>query len=426
MSRRRHPGGFVVATALAVVALAAAIPGAGASARSDQTTITMLVNTLDQPAYVVLIANFERVYPNITVNATYIPGTTLNQLEPTELGAGNGPDLVWTGPGCSGTISVCVLAKAGELAPMLKVPWAKRSLPLVTSLNKYGGALLGFEPGTTFAGMFTNDTLFRKLGLKIPQTFSQLLTVCQKAKAAGVYALYLPGTAQSTMQLFVEGLAIPYVYGPDKHWAAEQKAGTVTFDGSAGWHRALQEFIDMSNAGCFEPGMPGTTQANELFFTGQALMNPGLSSLKGQIDMANPQFSYSFHPFPAGSTPNATQTFVHLSGELGINAHSSAAAQAAAQTFVNFIARPKQNALYAQVRGGLTQYEFLHGQLPSFMSSFTPVLQHGQYVMDPSVVWPNPNVGTVMSQDEIGLITGQTTIDGMLSAMDAAWKQGPS
>jgi hypothetical protein len=31
-----------------------------------------------------------------------------------------------------------------------------------------------------------------------------------------------------------------------------------------------------------------------------------------------------------------------------------------------------------------------------------------------------------LNQDGLGLITGQTTIDGVLNAMDAAWKQGPS
>ena len=169
--------------------------------------------------------------------------------------------------------------------------------------------------------------------------------------------------------MFVEDLAIPYVYGPDKHWAAEQKAGTVSFEGSAGWHRALQEFVDMSNAGCFEPGMTGTAAGSgpTLFSAGQGLMDPGTSSLKGLIDAADPQFAYSFHPFPGGSAPNATQVFVTLSDNLSINAHSSAAAQAAAQTFVNFVARPKQNALYAQIRGSLTQYQFLHEELPSFM-----------------------------------------------------------
>lgn len=423
MSWRRHPFGFVMATAFAFVTLA--FPGAAGSAQGDQITITLLSSNLNQAAYQVLIANFERVYPNITVDGTYLLNSTIAQLEPTELASGNAPDLLVSVPGCGSTDSICVLAKAGELAPMLTVPWAKRSLPLVTSLNKYGRGLFGFEPSLTFEGMFTNDTQFQKLGLKVPQTFSQLLDVCQKAKADGTFAVFLPGLNTQTVQQFVEDLAIPYVYGPDKHWAAEQRAGKVSFDGSAGWHRALQEFVDMSNAGCFEPGMTGTAAAGQ-FPAGQGLMDPGTASLKGLIDAANPQFSYSFHPFPGRSTSNAAQVFVTLSDDLSINAHSSAAAQAAAQTFVNFVARPKQNALYSQIRGSLTQYQFLHQQLPEDMPTLAPVVQHGQYVINPALSWWNANVQLVMQQDAIGLITGQTTIDGMLSAMDAAWRQGPT
>jgi raffinose/stachyose/melibiose transport system substrate-binding protein len=425
MSRRRHPFGFAVATALVVVAVFANFPGSAVSAQGDQITITLLSSNLNQIAYQVLIANFERVYPNIRVDGTYLLNGTIAQLQPTELASGNAPVLLVSVPGCGSTDSICELAKAGELAPMLNVPWAKRSLPLVTSLNKSGRGLYGFEPSVTFEGMFTNDSLFQKLGLKVPQTFSQLLDVCQKAKADGTFAVFLPGLNPPTVQLFVEDLAVPYVYGPDKHWAAEQRAGTVTFDGTAGWHRALQEFVDMSNAGCFEPGMPGTAAAAQ-FPAGQGLMDPGTASLKGLIDAANPQFSYSFHPFPGGSLPDATQVFVTLSDNLSINAHSSAGEQAAAQTFVNFVARPKQNALYSQIRGSLTQYQFLHDELPSFMPTMSPVVEHGQYVLNPALSWWNPNVALVMQQDAIGLITGQTTIDGMLTAMDVAWKQGPS
>ncbi len=424
----KHPRGIVVATVLALVALVAAFPGAAGSAQVDQITITLLSSNVNQIAYQVLIANFERVYPNITVEGTYLNNTTIAQLEPTELAAGNAPDLLVSVPGCNSTDAICELAKAGELAPMLKVPWAKRSLPLVTSLNKYGRGLYGFEPNVTFIGMFTNDTLFQKLGLNVPQTFSQLLDVCQKAKADGTFAVFLPGLNAANLQLFVEDLAIPYVYGPDKHWAAEQKAGTVSFEGSAGWHRALQEFVDMSNSGCFEPGVAGTAAGSgpSLFSGGQGLMDPGTSSLKGLLDATDPQFAYSFHPFPGGSAPNATQVYVTLSDNLSINAHSSAAAQAAAQTFVNFVARPKQNALYAEIRGSVTQYQFLHKELPSFMPTLAPVVQHGEYVLNPALSWWNPNIALVMEQDAIGLITGQTTIDGMLTAMDAAWKQGPA
>ena len=49
-----------------------------------------------QPAFDVLVPNFERVYPNITVNITYAPSTTVrDQLEDDRASHGRGqrPDL---------------------------------------------------------------------------------------------------------------------------------------------------------------------------------------------------------------------------------------------------------------------------------------------------------------------------------------------
>jgi hypothetical protein len=46
--------------------------------------------------------------------------------------------------------------------------------------------------------------------------------------------------------------------------------------------------------------------------------------------------------------------------------------------------------------------------------------------MSPLQTWWNPNVGLALEQDGVGLLTGQSTVDGILAAMDAAWQQGPS
>jgi hypothetical protein len=60
------------------------------------------------------------------------------------------------------------------------------------------------------------------------------------------------------------------------------------------------------------------------------------------------------------------------------------------------------------------------------MSSFAPAIASGKYAIDPSVTWWNGDVMNALLQDQIGLVTGQVTIDGLLNAMDAAWKEGPS
>jgi raffinose/stachyose/melibiose transport system substrate-binding protein len=405
--------------------------GVGASearpARSGQVTISMLATYLYKPGYDVLVPNFERVYPNITVNMTYATPADISQLMATELEAGNAPDLYETSPGCGALRSVCVLARSGYLAPMRNKAWVRWTLPLVTSLDKYGQGLFAFSPTGSPQGVFTNDALFVRLGLKMPQTFSQMLDLCQKAKAIGTTAVIFQGASGASVGSLIEDLAVATVYGKNRRWTTELKAGKVSFDGSPGWHQALQEFIDMSDSGCFQPGAAGTSTASAetAFANGQGMMLVGESIFKGTIDAANPQFAYSFHPFPGGSEPSQTSTFLKFGTGLSINAHSSAQNQAAAQTFLDFIARPKQNALYAETVGGLTQYEFLKGQIPPFMSSFATVFKDHEYVVAPDESWWNGNVGLALSQDGIGLLTGQLTIDDVLNAMDAAWRQGP-
>ncbi len=387
----------------------------------------MLGFTTAQPAWQVLIPNFERVYPNITINATYQQSSTAGGVELIELAAGNAPDLLTLFPGCLSPDSICGPARNGYLAPLVNVPWAKRSLPSLTSLSKYGKGLYVFEPQISPYGVFTNNALFAKLGLKVPQTFAQLLDVCRKAKAAGIPALIQDGASSDTGAL-IRNLATSTVWAQDKHWTAQLKAGTVTFSGTPGWRQAFQEFADMNSAGCFQPGVSGTSLGSQEaeFAEGQGLMMWQYSGVKGVIDSLDPQFAYSFVPAPFGASVNQTATFLHISSGLSINAHSSPQSQAAALLFINFVARPKQNALFTQITGGLTQYEFLKGQVPSFMSSFAPVFAQNRYITDPFAALGNGVVGLTEFQQGQGLLTGQTTVDGAVNAMDAAWKQGPS
>ena len=202
----------------------------------------------------------------------------------------------------------------------------------------------------------------------------------------------------------------------------------TSFDGTAGWHAALQELVDMKNAGCLGPASAGTSAiaADAEFAQGQALMYFNASSHKGTIDAGDTQFTYSEHPFPAGSKPGRSVASTGSTLELAVNARVSVQNQAAAQQFVDFVARPKQDALFARLLGNVTQYQFLHGQLPANLAGFAPALAAHEYALNPELTWWNPGVAMALNQDGVGLITGQTSIDDVLNAMDAAWKQGPS
>jgi raffinose/stachyose/melibiose transport system substrate-binding protein len=264
--------------------------------------------------------------------------------------------------------------------------------------------------------------------LKIPQTYSQLLDVCKKAKAAGTAPVIFAGGSKSAVTFLIEGLAVPLVYGKNNQWTAKLKAGKVTFRGSSGWRQAMQRFIDMNDAGCFPPGVTGLASgpaASTLFAHGQSLMLVTTSNAEGGIATAEPDFSYSFHPLPSGSSPTETTTFISLLQAVSVNAHASSRNRAAAQTFVDFMARPAQNALFTQLTGGLSQYQIKKRQVPGFMASMAPVFAKQRYITNPYASWWNPGVLGAMQDNQIGLITGQRSIDDVLKAMDVAWKKGP-
>jgi raffinose/stachyose/melibiose transport system substrate-binding protein len=422
-------GATILLAGAAIAALTIAVGRGDAQPASSggELTITMLVPNQAKPALDLLIQRFELVYPNMRVEPTYAGGGQIYQLETTELAAGNAPDVLGTQAGCGQPNSICVLAKAGYLAPMIKKPWVKRSLRLVIASDKYGKGLFAYSPAISLYGVYTNDELFRRLGLKIPRTFPQLLDVCRKAKAAGTVAFLLPGATTAAMGGLVAGMSVATVYGKDPHWGAKLRAGAVTFDGSPGWHQALQRLVDMNGAGCFQPGASGTTMASMItqFAQGQGLMIQGTSANKGVIDAANPKFSFSHRVLPVGATASETTTYLFIGGGFSVNAHSSRQSQQGAQTFVDFIARTAQTKLYAEATGGLTQDQFARNRLPKYASSFSPMIAQQKYVPAPIYSWGNANVGLALEQNAIGVITGQRSIDDVLKAMDAAWRQGP-
>jgi raffinose/stachyose/melibiose transport system substrate-binding protein len=409
-----------------VLVLGAGAAGAAPTQRRDTTTVKVLWNGVKRLPWEVILPNFERAYPNIKIEITWAATTTeTTQLLLTQLAAGNGPDLFAVAPGSGGLTSVTRLAKAGYLEPYVGVPWVKRLVPFVTSLDKVGKALYAFTPGVWLYALFHNDDLFQQLGLGVPQTFDQLLDVCRKAKAAGKIPYLLAGGTPADITALITGMASSTVFANDPKWISKRKQNAVTFAGTPGWRQALQQVIDMNTAGCFQPGAAGMTTPNHyaMFASGQGLMLGGISSQFPAIDVFGTNVNYSVSRYPATTRARDLRVTVGAGDSFAINSKSHV--KEAALTFVNFLARPKQNALWASVNGWITQDDLLKGRVPSRLSNLAPMLENGTTVLNPGAYYWNADVGQALATNAIGLITGQRSVDDVLQAMDAAWNQGP-
>src|SRR2546423_451363 len=119
------------AVAVVLGLCAAALVGTAASSPPSTSvtgTIKVVVSVAQQRSWNVLIPNFQRVYPNVTVTPTFVSGGSVGQnaLLVPQLQAGTGPDVMIVYPGTGVEPSVSTFSNAGYAKDMSKRPWVKR------------------------------------------------------------------------------------------------------------------------------------------------------------------------------------------------------------------------------------------------------------------------------------------------------------
>ena len=410
-----------------VAALSVAVGLSSASARTTDTTIKLLNTNATGAAWPILIANFQRVYPDIKVEGTYLPGNQLSALLLTQFQAGNAPDVFHVNAGGGTPTNVWPLAAEGKILPMDGSPWIKRIFPPLKKWMSYKGKVYGM-PGSIYAtGVFYNKDVFTQLGLKIPTRFSEVAPMCRKIRAAGKvpFALGLDASGASNATLWSQMLMTQWVYRNDPNWTEKRLAKKVTFASSPLWQNALRHFTSLKDAGCFTDAAQGTglAQQNVAFANGQAAMTLLASVQLGGLLAVNPKLNYGMFPFP-NDTP--ARTVIPIGSAITLVINKSSTNVDAAKKFVNFMARPKQSALIAKITGGIEPFAASKGDVATFLQPMAALFKQGRTMIQPFAGWPNNNMifGTVYPGMQ-GLFTGQKTPERILQDMDTTWDNGP-
>ncbi len=342
------------AATLATLSLTTAV-GASASRtprpNSLSGTITFAAGSLSQRAYDVLIGNFERVHPQINVKATYIPANQFPALVDTQFQAGNAPDVVALVPGRLFAPSLLDLAHAGYLADLSSSPWAKRIPSFAKPLVTVGHKLYGWPLAVVLPSIIYNRQIFGQLGLTVPKTWAQFMNTCRtiKQRAPNVTPAVFGGATFASDGGLVAVFASSTVYAKDPTWNAKRLAHKATFQSTPGWRVAVQDMVDLKN-NCFGPSVASDTPQTILpkMVTGQAAMLFGSDGQIANVRALNPQLDVGLALAPG---PTRATTYMTLVATDGVAVNKKASNISAARAFVDFLARQKQNSLFATVQG---------------------------------------------------------------------------
>lgn len=419
-SRRR---GTLLVAAMFIAMSALGIAAAQAnSLKANDVTLKADFRSDAKVSIDAMIANFNRVYPNTKIDVTYADTTQLDAVLKTQIQAGNSPDIVTSAPGSSGTVPVGTYGAQGVLLDVSKRPWEKNIPKFIKDLSTVNGKLLALPMQINVLFVIYNVDLFKSLNLSPPTTWAQFLNVCTTIKNAGKVPLFHAGGAIILNNVLAGELAANYVFGPGPLWIAKRNQDKVTFAGSPGWKKVMQHILDMKDAGCFSPGVAGVTSSASVtsnMATGSAFMTMSGGNTIGAATAANPKVNLSTFPIPAENGRKGT--YVNVYPGIAFSGIATTQHKKEVLEFLDFMARPKQNALFTKLTHTIAPYDYIKGNLPADFKPEAALIKQGHWRVSTHVTWPTPLEANTLGTQITGLFTGQKTPDDVLKAVDAVW-----
>ena len=353
-----------------------------------------------------------------------LPGETYFTQINTQLQAGNAPDLLIATPGAGQVNGVGRLAEAGLLAPLGEASGAV--IPAGTEdLYTFDGEVYGQPTSLSPNGLIWNPDVAASAGIDdYPESFEDLLAACGDARSAGLAFTALAGSIPPNLGFIAQVISATRVYAADPDWNEQRAAGDVTFADSE-WKQVLEDFVEMNDSGCFQEGAAGGTFDA---ITGGLIGGTALSaSIPGSAATAlsgasQGKYTLDVRAFPpAGSEEPwliASPLFAWAS-----NAKSDEGVQLAVQEFLDWVAQPENSVEFANLSGAIPVAGAEDAELLPQYAPVGDLIAAGSYSSEPNLSWPNAAVYDALSVGMQGLLTGQTTVDGILESMDAAWDE---
>jgi len=252
-----------------------------------------------------LIENYQKENPDIKINRNTMKNEDLRNTIKPALNSNKGPDIFMydSGPGYLG-----VLARAGLAMDLTQYAeqfgWNQRFPEWVNELVTFDGKQYGIGNEIELIGVYYNKKIFEELGVEIPQTYEEFLSISDKAKEAG----YVPISFDDKDQwpaFHIESVFYTAVAGKEKiEKVLNQEEG---FDQPV-FANALDEFYNLIEAGYTteNPLSISYDDGNKEFFSGKAAMRiTGTWMVAGMLENLGEDVGFFLMPSVDPSLPTS-------------------------------------------------------------------------------------------------------------------------
>ena len=302
----------------------------------------------DRTAYQEIIADFNKLHPDVKIKFEAFEPTSYNTILSTALAGGKGPDIMQTR--AYGGIEA--IAKPGYLLALDKATVPELdNIPadaLAAETMRENGKIYAVPFATQTVLILYNKDLFKTHGIQVPETWDDLIAASKALKAKGVQP-FANGTATAWQNEILMGAIAPSIYGPQ--FNGDIVAGKATFEDKR-FVDALAKIAELKDY--FPQGFTGVDYPTmqQLFISGRAAMIAAGSFEIANFRRQNPKLDIGVMATPPATKGAPRLVSLFVDGGYGVNAKSEHKADAL--KFIRYTASTRFGDLFANKLGNIS------------------------------------------------------------------------
>lgn len=286
---------------------------------------------------------FTKKNPNIQIELEMIPNDSMTVLK-TRMSSGQAPDIIQL----QSYASVFEFAQAGWLADLSKEPVMGKVVPSTKSAVTYRGKAYALPMDVAGIGIIYNKDIFKKYGLKPPQTFDELRAVCATLKKNSVTPFAGLFKANWSLGHFISMVHTSLAGSKLEPWLESMNAGKGSFADPIK-KDDLFRIMNFYKANVDPKAAEMDWNEQQASFASQeaAMMVQGLWSYGAAI-RTNPKLNCGFIPFPCTNNASETKLFADVDSTFAISSTAGPEKTKAAKLFLEWLATPEAIKLWVE------------------------------------------------------------------------------
>ena len=371
-----------------------------------------IVNEMEEMA-----SAFHNLYPNITIETETIPNDAQTVLK-TRLFGGEAPDIMML----QSYSTIEEYAKEGFLADLTNEAFIGNVVNAAKKSVTYNDKIYALPLDMAGIGVVYNKDLFAKLGLSVPETYSELKNVCKVLSDNGYTPFALSIRESWPLGHFISMAHTVSIGDKLDSWVSAMNNGTGSF-ASEEMSKMFEVFdFFKANGGDNAMEMDYNSSLNNFASGNYGMMVQGLWAYGAAIKL-NPTLNAGFFPFPFTDDPAQTNLYVDTDSTLAISATAPKENQEAAKLFFDFLTSEEGVQLVVEKFKLLPTVK--NADVSGMQAPFQDLMKYvgsGKTIPWAFCMWPS----TVFENSKNGLqeyYSEQKTKDELLQYLDDEWKK---